>query len=470
MSIRWRLTLWYTAVLGLTLLLFGVGLYFYMAYELAEEVDASIATKANEVVRSIMIVEQFPFPVQVSLPDVNVFAAPNTFLQVVDVSGRLLARSKNLGAQVLPLSEETLDCAGKGQAFYETVLSGDQRLRIYSLPLIWRNRTIGVLQVGRSLQPVDLTLGRLRLVLILVGSLTVALAGTLGWFLAHTALKPIDEITNTVAAIQEAQDLERRLEYTGPRDEIGRLSDTFNEMLARLSTAYQRLAEANEAQRRFVADASHELRTPLTTIRGNVELLQKMGDTDPDVRAEALADIASEGERMSRLVEDLLVLARADAGLKLNKKPVGLNQQLEEIFRSARHLSNQVEFVVGDLSATEGIGVLANSDYLKQLLLILIDNGVKYTPPGGRVRVETCRQDGWAGVKVIDTGIGIAPNELPHIFERFYRADRARFGEGTGLGLAIAKWIVDEHAGRIEVESAIGRGSTFTVWLPIYTL
>lgn len=468
MSIRWRLTLWYTAVLGLTLLLLGVGLYFFMAYELAQEVEVSISAKADEVVRSIAVIERKPFPVQVSLPDVNVFAAPNTFLQVVNGSGQLMAVSKNLGGQYLPPSEQTLAIAMEGKDFYQTISDGGQRLRIYSRPLVWRNQVIGVLQVGRSLQEMDLTLNRLRLVLILGSLLGLALAGTLGWLMAQKALKPIDEITHAAGAIQEAEDLERRLEYRGPGDEIGRLAGTFNEMLGRVSAAYRRLSESHEAQRRFVADASHELRTPLTTIRGNVELLEKMGEADPATRAEALADIASESARMSRLVEDLLALARADAGLKLEKQPADLNRTLAEILRSLRHLTDQVEFSVGDLSDTAGVSVLINPDYLKQLLVILIDNGRKYTPAGGRVWVETGRQDGWVGIRVADTGIGIAREELPHVFDRFYRADRARFGEGTGLGLAIAKWIVEEHGGRIEVASEVGQGSVFTVWLPEY--
>ncbi|NPV90800.1 MAG: HAMP domain-containing protein [Firmicutes bacterium] len=471
MSIRWRLTLWYSLMVGLTLLLFGVGLYFYMEHELTSEIDLSISAKAEEVLKTITVVDRYPLPIeQVQLPDVNVFATPNTYLQVVDRNGRILARSNNLGRQALPKSGYPDDGASLAQGYFETADTGEQRLRIYNQPLIWRGQMVGLLQVGRSMQPADLALNRLRLVLAFMGTVTVGLAATLGWVLARAVLKPIDRITNTAAAIQEAEDLERKLLYEGPDDEIGRLTRTFNAMLERLKGAYLRLAEAHDAQRRFVADASHELRTPLTTIRGNVELLQKMGDTQPEVRKEALADIASESERMSRLIHELLALARADTGQNLERRLTPLHELLGEVIRSARHLSDQVRFEPDEDLTSEPIWVMGSHDYLKQLFLILIENGMKYTPSGGEVRLSVQHREGQVGVSVIDTGIGIPAEELPHIFERFYRVDQARFGEGSGLGLSIAQWIVEQHDGKIEVESVPGEGSRFTVWLRELTL
>jgi signal transduction histidine kinase len=244
---------------------------------------------------------------------------------------------------------------------------------------------------------------------------------------------------------------------------VGQLASTFNDMLARLQSAYEKLEASYTAQRRFVADASHELRTPLTTIRGNVELLQKMGDEDPEVRAEALQDIKSEAERMCRLINDLLALARADAGQQPEKHPVALAPLLQEIFRQAQLLKGQVNFEHDDPEMLGEAKLLANADYLKQLFLILLDNAFKFTPPGGTVKFSFHQAGNSLSFAIEDTGQGISPEDLPHIFERFYQANKTRGGQGTGLGLAIAKWIMEIHGGEIKVKSEPGRGSTFTV-------
>ncbi|GAW92061.1 sensor histidine kinase [Calderihabitans maritimus] len=469
MSIRMRLTLWYSTVFGATLLFLGMLLYFFLAYYLRAEIDQALARQAAEVVKSIRVVGHFPLPLRkIVLPDVDVFAAPDTYLQIVDNTGEVMTRSRNLGSRVLPLGEKTLRLAAEAETFYETITTSRGSLRIYNYPLMVNNQVIGLLQVGRSLQPVDTALGRMRWLLLTGSGIGLLLAATVGWFLAGAALRPIDRVTQTAAEIEEARDLERRIDYNGPPDEIGRLVATFNDMLTRIQAVYQRLEESYAVQKRFVADASHELRTPLTTIRGNVELLQKIGDSDPEMFREVLADIASETERMSRLVKDMLALARADAGLRLEKEPLSLKDLVQEVIRQGQLRAGEVDFGVDDLTLSSRDKVLANADYLKEVFLILLDNAFKYTPAGGRVSLGIYRKnERWAGIWVADTGIGIEAKDLPHIFERFYRADRARREEGTGLGLAIAKWIVEEHGGRIEVESTPGKGSIFTVWLPL---
>ncbi|MCL5935321.1 MAG: HAMP domain-containing histidine kinase [Firmicutes bacterium] len=467
LSVRMRLTVWYSTVLSLTLLALGVFLYLFLSHNLHQEIDQSVANQANQVVRSITVVGEFPFPLsQVILPNVDVFASPDTYLQVVNDHGEILARSNNLGNQVLPLSRQTLLYAVKGKGFYETIEAGDQRLRTFNLPLTYRDQIIGILQVGRSLVPVDRALGRLSFVLFTGGLVTVLLAGMLGWFLAGMALRPIDRLIQAAADIQEARDLQSRIHYEGPADEIGELTATINDMLARLHGAYQSLEEGIATQKRFVSDASHELRTPLTTIRGNIELLQKMGDIDPEARREVLADIAGETERMTRLVNDLLALARADAGFKITKATLSLQEFLADLYRQVRLIPGQATFRGMDPAEVKGIQVTANPDYLKQLFLIIIDNAFKYTPAGGRVWLDTRQKPGFIGITVHDTGTGIAPEDIPKIFRRFYRADRARVGSGTGLGLAIANRIVEQHGGELEVESSPGVGSAFTVWLP----
>jgi len=469
MSLRMKLTFLFSGVLALTMLIFGATVYFFMEHNLTAGVDRAVAEIAEDVVRSTKILGKFPMPLrQVELPELDVFATPNTFIQVVDQEGTVVAQSDNLGGQIMPLGEKTLGEIDAGNGFYETVMSGGSGLRVYNRPLIMDGEVIGVLQVGQTLGQVEAALKRLRLLLLLGGGITLFFTGTLGWFLADAALRPIGRITETAQAIQQAQDLKRRISYVGPRDEVGYLADTLNQMLERLHDAYQDLEEAEAAQRRFVSDASHELRTPLTIIRGNAELLKKMGDVDPEIRAEALSDIICEVERMSRLVSNLLTLARADSGFKLEMSYVELESLLSETFRQAAILAEGVKFMVKEISSLKGVLIKANADYLKQLFLILLNNAFQYTENGKTVWVESRLQKDWVEVLVSDTGAGISENDLPLIFDRFYRASKTRQSDGTGLGLAIAKWIIEQHGGTISVESKEGVGSVFTVRLPLH--
>jgi signal transduction histidine kinase len=257
-----------------------------------------------------------------------------------------------------------------------------------------------------------------------------------------------------------------------PRDEVERLATTFNEMLAELQEAYQEQEQTLASQRRFVADASHELRTPLSTIRTNIELLQRAGDElDPADHDEALVDSLAEIERLSRLVGDLLTLARVDSGLRLERRDeIAVDRLVRDMYRQARLLALPHEHTVVAEPVEEAV-VLGEADYLKELLLILVDNAVSYTPDGGHIRLSVQASGDEVRIAVADNGVGIDAADVPHLFERFYRADTARVraagsNRGTGLGLSIAHWIADEHGGRIEVESSPGRGSTFTIVLP----
>jgi signal transduction histidine kinase len=269
----------------------------------------------------------------------------------------------------------------------------------------------------------------------------------------------MDRVTKTARSISRSGDLGRRLEQPRTLDEVGRLAQTFNEMLARIEGLFR-------AQQRFVADVSHELRSPLTAIRGNLDLLERGAADDPAARQEALGAMDVEVQHMSRLVADLLTLARADAGVPIEKQPVELDTILLDVYRHARLTAQGVTISIAN---EDQVTVQGDPDRLKQLFLNLTDNALKYTPAGGRVTLAWERADGWVRVAVADTGIGIAPENLPHLFERFYRADKARSREqgGTGLGLAIAKWIAEAHGGKILVESQVGKGSTFTVLLPL---
>ncbi|CCO08799.1 sensor histidine kinase [Desulforamulus hydrothermalis] len=470
MTIRLKLTLWYSAVVSLTLIAFSLILYTFLSYSMVQEIDRELAGRAVAVVRSVKVVGPNWFSrQQIVLPDVDVFGYPNTYLQVVDSYGRLVAKSSNLSQQVLPLSEDTLQLAAGGQSFYEWLQVDGQRIRTYNYPLMAEQRVVGLLQVGQPFSGIQAALNRLKWLLWLLSGLMIGAAGSLGWWLARTALRPVEEITKTADLIRQELNLQQRINWEGPADELGRLAATLNGMLDSLATAYRELEASHAAQRRFVADVSHELKTPLTTIRGNVDLLRKMGDDQPAVRQEALADIASEAERMSRLVSDMLVLARADAGFTLSLKPLPVQQIIEQVGRQAKILAGSLNFKISCRPSCENIRILADPDYVKQMLLILLDNAIKFTPPTGVVELSAECSGDVVKVAVKDTGIGIGPDELDRIFERFYRADQSRSVGGTGLGLSIAKWIAHQHKAEITVTSELHKGSVFWVTFPVFS-
>jgi signal transduction histidine kinase len=295
------------------------------------------------------------------------------------------------------------------------------------------------------------------------GGLGLLVAFGAGWLLAGAALRPIDRIIQTARAIGAERDFTRRVAYRGPNDEVGRLATTFNVMLTELHATYRQVAQALQAQRRFVGDASHELRTPLTTIRGNLELLRREPPIGESDRRAVLSDTIDETERLARLVNDLLALARADAGWQPALDPVAVDALVEEVCRQARLLAPDRP-IVADVS--RDVTVVANRDLLKQVLLILVDNALKHTPPSGAVTIAAMAEGEQVALGVRDEGPGIAPDMLPHLFERFYRGDSARTEGGTGLGLAIARALVEAQGGAIAVESCAGAGSVFTVRLP----
>ncbi|MGI8550923.1 MAG: sensor histidine kinase [Dehalococcoidia bacterium] len=490
MSIRLRLTLLYSAILAVTLAAFAVGVYALLDRNLIRETESTLlhAGQTSGVLGLARLDESnrgalgslFPGPrgardaatppvvptAPIKIPSrMPTFIPPDTYIQVVDANNTVFAISENLSSAELRLPSPH---QGPANRRFERVKLEDQSLLMLVEPLTSGRLAGGSIEVARPLAEVDNTLARLRAVLVVGVVTALLLAGVAGWLLATTVLRPIVRLTQAAHEIGEAQDFSRRVAYQGPRDELGRLAGTFNEMLGRLQAAYGRVQGALESQRRFVADASHELRTPLTTIRGNVELLALQDQGESSEHLEALQDIASEAERMSRLVTDLLVLARADGGQRIRRGPVAMRPLVEEVRRQAGYLSHAVRLELGEFPEAT---VEGNADYLKQLLLILLDNAIKYSPVGGIVRLEGSRATGKGGsrlrVGVSDEGPGIPPEEQPRIFDRFYRLDPSRHGEGAGLGLSIARWIAAEHQGSLAVVSEPGHGSTFTLSLPL---
>lgn len=466
MSIRLRLTLWYVIVLAVILAIFSGGLYGILSFSSLNEVDRTLQSRANEVedrVTAALRVSLDPrfFRGRISLPAADAFATPGIYVQVqFDTADTpVVTRSDNLGEQAINVSADILERIKHGDSVYTNLVIDRVPLRVFVSPLTFHDQNIGVIEVAQSLQGVNDTLRRLATFLAVgvIGGLVLAFI--VGAFLAQNALAPMDRITQTAHSITHSGDLTRRIEQKQTQDEVGRLVSTFNEMLGRIEELFR-------AQQRFVADVSHELRTPLTAIRGNLDLLRRGAANDPKELDEALAALDSESERMMRLVTDLLLLARADEGIKIQKQLVELDTLLLDVYRQARMMGNGVKVSLGNEDQAR---VNGDPDRLKQVLFNLVDNAIKYTPSGGEVTLSLDRDAEWVRVSVADTGIGIPAEDLPKIFDRFYRVDRARSREkgGSGLGLAIANWIAEAHGGRIQVQSQVGKGSTFTVWLPL---
>jgi heavy metal sensor kinase len=289
--------------------------------------------------------------------------------------------------------------------------------------------------------------------------LTLLLASAGGLFLAGRALGPIDRITRAAAAIG-AEDLSRRLEFRGSHDEIGRLAATFDRMLDRLDAAFRR-------QRQFTADASHELRTPLAVLASQIDVALERPRATEEYQ-QLLVSLREDTAQMGRLLGELLTLARADAGQQLlSRERLELGELVQNVVSTMQPLATQRGVQLAEDVRVQAV-VDGDQTRLSQLLLNLVDNGLRYTPAGGKVCVSVEREGAWDVIKVADTGQGIASEHVPHVFERFYRADpsRARSDGGAGLGLAIGQWIARAHGGRIDVESQPGRGSTFSVYLP----
>ncbi|MCD9026501.1 sensor histidine kinase [Cohnella silvisoli] len=491
MSIRLRLTLWYSGLFAVAFVAFGLIVYNIIYHNTMNELKNRITQVAARV-EATRTGFSNEFNLNSSDPGFNAAIIGIQLINYTeDPKGNVAGKSNNLvrGNTTFPFPEYN-------EVHRRFVLQKveDVPFYIYEQPIKAQGNTIALLQVGVLTEREMNLFSQLRTILWISGIAGVIAAFFLGMFLSRKALMPINRVTEAAERIQSGSGLGLRIPREKSNDEIGRLTDTLNGMLSGLERAYKNLEDSNIAQRRFVSDASHELRTPLTTIRGNVDLLEKIwlddkrsngseelkGHSEHEPNAlsvidkqqmslESIRDIADEARRMSGLVNDLLALARADAGYSIDMETVSLRPLTEEAARRASFLPRKAEWAVGPLDALEGIEVRGNRDYLLQLLFILIENGFKYTP-SGVVRLYAMRSGEFIGLTVADTGIGISAEEVPHIFERFYRVDVSR-GEtsGTGLGLSIAKWIADMHHARFDVRTQLGEGTAFTVWLPIAT-
>ncbi|MDM8518994.1 HAMP domain-containing sensor histidine kinase [Anaerolineales bacterium HSG6] len=461
MPIRTRLTLWYTVLLGVTLLFFSLTLYSVLRYSLHAQIDSTLSDRAQQVgkvIESQQIYVSQDGTVYLPQFDVllNVFASPAIYIQVIAADGEVVVSTLNLGQQRFPYDDNVLDTTMDGQSIYRTLLVDSTSFRVYSTPIFVHGQVIGVVQVGQAIKFIEDTLNQVLIFLMGGMAFSLIVATLVGMFLARQALEPIEKINNAATKIVRGQDLKQRLPVSGTNDELTRLTITINGMLERLDNFFQ-------AQVRLSADVSHELRTPLTAIRGNIDLLKLGAADDPQERAETLAIVDGELNRMSRLITDLLLLSQADAGLSLRMQSVELDTVILDVYRQARVVANGVNIQLGH---EDQAVVYGDADRLTQLLLNLVHNAVKHTPAGGFVRISLYQDKEWVRVQIQDNGRGIAPTALPYIFERFYRGEDNK-QKGMGLGLAIAQWIAKAHRGEITVTSNPGHGSEFTLWLPL---
>lgn len=461
MRIRTKLILWYSGLLAVIIVIFGVIVYGFMDRTLVDAVDSSLDETATQVIRNSRV-QRFgefggPIETMIRLPRLDIFRASDVGVQVWGVSQdepRLLDISANLGDWNQPLDEAVL---GTDQPIFSNIKINGREMRVLTRPLTAQGKLYANVQAVALLDTVNEA--REKLLLVMASSAFVGVLGSciLGMWLSGKALRPIERITEAASKIAQADDLSTRLEWDGPMDELGRLTNVFNGMMGRLQDLFS-------VQQRFVADVSHELRTPLTAIRGNLDLMKRYGVDD-----ESLEAIESEAERMSRMVNDLLLLARADyGGLTLELEPIDVDTIVIEAHQQAKILAKDRDIVIS-IDHFEPARIAGHVDRMKQLLLNLVGNAIKFTPDGGRISLSLRQSNGKAILQVKDTGIGISPEDTKHIFDRFYQADKSRFrmGDSSGLGLAIAKWIVEAHHGTISVESEVGKGSIFTVEIPV---
>jgi signal transduction histidine kinase len=483
-SIRFRLTAWYALVLALILAALGFAVVQLAGNRLQADMDARLSRTADDIAsviaRSLVAAEPFAeeIPFDAIAPSLASFSSRGLLVQILGPDGSVIRRSEAAPGEpmmALPNSPATADL------ILRTETVNGWTIRVAEYPLVLQRqgideRVLGAVLVGERTDTMEETLRTLRQVLLLTSIAGLAFAAVTGWLLAGRALAPVDRMTAAAAAIASEggpPSLFARLPQPGGNDELSRLAGTFNVMLDRIAAAFA-------TQRRFVADASHELRTPLAAIRGNVEVVGRQLASLPadtplrDDLVDAAGDINRESARMGRLLDDLLLLARTDASnagsgpsaLREPLAPTRLDEIARAALRSASGLAAGQTLVDRSTPAT----VLGDPDRLQQVALALLDNAIRHTPPGGSVTIETgLTGDGYAYLRVRDDGDGIAPEHLPHLFDRFYRADsaRGRVSGGTGLGLAIARAIVQAHRGEITVESEPDGGSSFTILLPV---
>jgi signal transduction histidine kinase len=462
MTIRKRLTLWYAGLLTLIIIAFGTSTFVVMRVTMIGSIDEALLDAAFRVRESARLVPISDYSgvsgVDIVLdPDaLDVIRASNVYIQAWELIDQPALDNASLNIRNYP---DPLDPHALG-ATHDTLSNVEIAgvpLRVLTIPIVYEGAVVGNIQVAESLETINASSRQLLLTMLISCAIAIVGAGGLSLWFSDRALRPIEDITRAADTIAGTNDLSTRLDWNGPNDELNRLISVFNRMMTRIEGLFR-------VQQRFVADISHELRTPLTAIRGNVEIIKRYGMDDY-----ALEAMEAETQRMSRLVNDLLMLARADyGGISIDLTTIDLDAVVLEAYKQAQGLlhDRDLNMTLGEFEAAQ---IRGNADRLLQVLLNLIGNAIKFTPDGGQVVISLRRVGDQALLRVRDTGIGIRPEDLERIFDRFYQSDSSRVysGGGFGLGLSIAKWIVEVHGGTISASSRPGVETVFTVALPL---
>lgn len=453
MSLRLRLTLLYAIVTGGVLLVFGASAIFVFNAILVDQIDNTLETAASLIISGINIGELDELKGNLETVELR----SDVYVQIWELGGAGQTGLRELEGfnDQRPFDPASLRLE---TPIFRYVQAGSVHLRVVSVPLEQNERRIGTLQIAVNLDVVDAARLGLTKTLAVIWVVAILFSANAAWLTLGQTLRPLKSISLAAEQINRADDLSRRIPYDGPADEIGSLVDSFNQTLERLEALFT-------SQQRLLADVSHELRTPLTVIKGNADLMRRMNSLDE----ESLTSIDQEAGRLSRLVGGLLLLAQAESGkLTLVEKPVELDMLVTEVFQEMSVLAkNKVHLHLNEI---DQVIVKGDRDRLKQVFINLVANAIQYTPPGGDVFISLERIGEQGRVICRDTGPGIPADDLPHIFERFYRAEKSRTRgrtAGFGLGLSIANWIVERHGGRIEVNSKEGQGTAFAIWLPV---
>lgn len=497
-SLRVRLVLWYSGLVALTLVLFALLVLITTSNYLDQDAEHEVLTVAQIVsvaMRRQLISTPPYWPSQFSINVFSTYQAPGVWFEVMDARGIIRYDSDANPSTYIPISPGMMAAVRAGQdGEYDARMGGESiQVEVEAMPIYApskRQLIIGTLLVAKSLNEEGKTIQLLQVSLLFFGAAALLGAFLGGWMISSRVLNPLAEIARTARSIASMTgqgkligNLSQRVKRPGGHDEMVQVVDAFNEMLTNLERATQ-------AQHRFVADASHELRAPLTTVQGNLAFLQQHTDVPVEEQRVMLADAYGETLRLSQLVEELLFLARSDgsghlttttsaarphsSGDKTKLTPVELDRVTLQLVRQLRmHLNTTEKKLRLEVAHIEPVRVYGDEELIRRILLILLDNAIKYTlvkadQGEGCVTVSLERTAANEGLlRVQDTGIGIEPADLPHIFERFYRADRARSRQGTGLGLAIAQTLMTQLGGRITAESTPAQGSTFSIWFPL---
>jgi len=461
-SIRSKLTAWYVLLLGIILVLFSILLFFFLSKRLNESVDSSLTLSARIVARSTQIINsRTPFPGLDLFFDQFMGFGRDKSYKIYDGSGNIGSLSKNFDGSQFPLSDIAYSAALKGGTSYETfIISDNHPIRVITMPVIRNGKLANLVQVGTSKKVVVDTLKNLAIILWTAVPSVLLLTALIGRFIARRALKPVAKITQTAKDIGSGANLSQRIPVPEVKDEIGELALTFNSMMDRLESSFSQM-------RQFSSDASHELRTPLTVLKGQSELTLGK-ERKPKEYQEVISSNLEEIQYMSKVLEDLFMLSKSDENqIALDYESVDLKLLIEEICRHAQIIASEKNIKI-ITAYIEKVQVYGDPVRLRQMIWNVIVNGIKYTQPDGEVTISLQEKKDIALITIQDNGIGISNSDLPLIFNRFYRVDKARSREegGTGLGLSICKFIVDAHKGSIDIESTLGEGTKFKIKLP----